>query len=114
MRKVCPDFLMQILVIEDEIQLARKVVSSLEQAGHEVQTTNRGETALNLLHDSAFDLLVIDVRLPGIDGFEVLRQLRNRRITSRVLMLTAAGDIQDKVTALRLGADDYLTKPFAM
>jgi DNA-binding response OmpR family regulator len=105
---------MRILVIEDEIQLARKVVSSLEQAGHEVRTTNRGETALNLLYDSAFDLLVIDVRLPGVDGFEVLRQLRSLQMTSRVLMLTAAGEVQDKVNALGLGADDYVTKPFAM
>jgi|SRR5215469_11447682 len=105
---------MRILVIEDEIQLARKVVSSLEQAAHEVRMTNRGDTALHLLDDSAFDLLVIDVRLPGIDGFEVLRQLRNRQRTSRVLMLTAAGEVHDKVNALGLGADDYVTKPFAM
>lgn len=105
---------MQILVIEDEIQLARRVSSSLQQAGHELRTTNRGETALSLLENTTFDLLLIDVRLPGIDGFEVLRQLRRQKIASRVLMLTAAGDVQDKVNALRLGADDYLTKPFAM
>lgn len=105
---------MQVLVIEDEIQLMRKISSSLEQASHEVQTTTRGENALSLLRDSYFDLLVVDVRLPGINGFEVLRELRKRQIPSRVLMLTAAGDVQDKVNALRLGADDYLTKPFAM
>jgi DNA-binding response OmpR family regulator len=105
---------MRILVIEDEIQLARKLVSGLEQAGHELRMTNRGETALGVLDDTTFDLLVIDIRLPGIDGFEVLRQLKKKEMSSRVLMLTAAGELQDKVNALRLGADDYLTKPFAM
>ena len=105
---------MRIFMIEDEIQLARKVVSSLEQAGHELKMTSRGEIALRMLDDTVFDLLVIDVRLPGIDGFEVLRQLREKQISSRVLMLTAADEVQDKVNALRLGADDYLTKPFAM
>jgi len=105
---------MRILVIEDEIQLARKVVSSLEQAGHEVRTANGGETALRLIDDPGFDLLIIDVGLPGVDGFEVLRQLRKKQVPSRVLMLTAADDVQDKVNALQLGADDYLTKPFAM
>jgi DNA-binding response OmpR family regulator len=105
---------MRILVIEDEIQLARKLVSGLEQAGHDLRMTNRGETALRVLDDTTFDLLVIDIRLPGIDGFEVLRQLKKKEMSSRVLMLTAAGELQDKVDALRLGADDYLTKPFAM
>lgn len=105
---------MHILVIEDEIQLARRIVSGLEQASHDVQTTTRGENALSLLHDSYFDLLLVDVRLPGIDGFEVLRELRKRPVPSRVLMLTAVGDLRDKVNALQLGADDYLTKPFAM
>jgi DNA-binding response OmpR family regulator len=105
---------MQILLIEDEVQLARQVVSSLEQAGHELRTANRGETALSMLQDSYFDLLVVDIRLPGINGFEVLRQVRENRITSRVLMLTADAELRDKVMALQLGADDYLTKPFAM
>lgn len=111
--EVRPD-LMRILLIEDEIQLARKVVSSLEQAGHELRMTNCGEGALQILKDTAFDLLVVDIRLPGIDGFEVLRRLKENQISTRILMLTAAGDVQDKVTALRFGADDYLTKPFAM
>jgi len=105
---------MRILVIEDEIQLARKLVSGLEQAGHELRMTNRGETALQMLDHMTFDLLVIDVRLPGIDGLEVLRQLKKKEMSSRVLMLTAAGELEDKVNALQLGADDYLTKPFAM
>ena len=72
------------------------------------------ETALNLLQSAYFDLLTIDVRLPGIDGFEVVRQLRKRHIPSRVLMLTTAVELSDKVNALRWGADDYLTKPFAI
>ena len=105
---------MQILVIEDEIQLARKVVASLEQGAHHVQVATRGENALRVLDGSYFDLLILDVGLPGMNGLELLRELRARQIPSRVLMLTAAGELQDKVSALRLGADDYLTKPFAM
>ncbi len=105
---------MRILVVEDETQLARQIASSLEQAGHELCLTNGGERALHRIQNSHFDLIVLDVRLPGIDGFEVLRQARKERLSSRVLMLTANGEVQDKVLALQLGADDYLTKPFAM
>jgi DNA-binding response OmpR family regulator len=105
---------MRILIIEDEIRLARQVVSSLEQAGHELSTMDRGESALRMLQSSYFDLLVVDIRLPGVDGLEVLRQVRKDRVPSRVLMLTANDELHDKVMALQQGADDYLTKPFAM
>jgi len=105
---------MRILVVEDEIQLARQVASSLEQASHELCMTNRGETALSRIQESFFDLIVLDIRLPGIDGVEVLRQIRETRVSTRVLMLTAESDVQNKILALQSGADDYLTKPFAM
>ena len=105
---------MRILIVEDETRLAGHVAASLEQVGHELCLTNRGDTALRRIQGSYFDLIVLDVRLPGIDGFEVLRQTRKERISSRVLMLTSTGEVQDKVLALQLGADDYLTKPFAM
>ena len=107
-------FRMRILIVEDETRLAGHVAASLEQVGHELCLTNRGDTALRRIQGSYFDLIVLDVRLPGIDGFEVLRQTRKERISSRVLMLTSTGEVQDKVLALQLGADDYLTKPFAM
>ena len=90
---------MRILVVEDETQLARQVASSLEQAGHELCLTNGGERALHRIQNSYFDLIVLDVRLPDIDGFEVLRQARKERLSSRVLMLTANGEVQDKVLA---------------
>ena len=105
---------MRILIVEDETRLAGHVAANLEQAGHELCLTTRGDTALGQIQGSYFDLIVLDVGLPDIDGFEVLRQTRKKRISSRVLMLTSAGEIQNKVLALQLGADDYLTKPFAM
>ena len=73
-----------------------------------------GETALGEAEQTAFDLIVLDVGLPGIDGFEVLRRMRANGVSSRVLMLTARGELNDRVTGLQLGADDYLPKPFAM
>ena len=73
-----------------------------------------GETALGEIEDKPFDLLLLDVGLPGIDGFEVLRRLRANHMSHRVLILTARGELNDRVTGLQLGADDYLAKPFAM
>jgi DNA-binding response OmpR family regulator len=73
-----------------------------------------GEAALNEVAGNSFDLIVLDVRLPHLDGFEVLRRMRSRHVTSRILVLTARGDLKDRVAGLQLGADDYLAKPFAM
>jgi DNA-binding response OmpR family regulator len=105
---------MRILVVDDEVRLARHIASALTTAGHDPQVIHDGEAALREAAESAFDLLVLDVGLPHLDGFEVLRRLRARRIPSRVLMLTARGEVADRVTGLELGADDYLAKPFAM
>jgi DNA-binding response OmpR family regulator len=105
---------MHILVVEDEVHLARHVASALTEAGHDPVIVHDGEAALNQVVGNSFDLIVLDVRLPHLDGFEVLRRLRSRRVTSRVLILTARGDVKDRVTGLQLGADDYLAKPFAM
>src|SRR5262249_45014985 len=73
-----------------------------------------GEAALDEARKTPFDLIVLDIRLPGIDGFEVLRRLRAQHLASRVLLLTARSAVDDRVTGLQLGADDYLPKPFAM
>lgn len=105
---------MRILVVDDEVPLARHVASALTAAGHDPITLHDGETALDEALTESFDLLVLDVGLPGIDGFKLLKQLRAKRVTSRVLMLTARGELTDRVTGLELGADDYLPKPFAM
>ena len=105
---------MQVLVVEDEVLLAQHISRTLTEAGHEPAVVHDGETALGEAAESQYDLIVLDVMLPGMDGFEVLRRLRATKIDTRVLILTARGEISDRVTGLGLGADDYLAKPFAM
>jgi DNA-binding response OmpR family regulator len=105
---------MRILIVDDEARLARHVSSALTEAGHDPIITHDGETAIGKAREAPFDLIVLDVGLPGMDGFEVLKRLRALHISSRVLMLTARGEVSDRITGLELGADDYLAKPFAM
>ena len=105
---------MHILIVEDEVRLARQIASALTEAGHDPTVVHDGEGALQEATDTPFDLIVLDLGLPHLDGFEVLRHLRARHVTSRVLVLTARGEVRDRVTGLQLGADDYLPKPFAM
>jgi two-component system OmpR family response regulator/two-component system copper resistance phosphate regulon response regulator CusR len=105
---------MHILVVEDDAGLARRIASTLTEAGHDPIVVHDGEKALDKTKAAPFDLIVLDVILPGMDGFEVLRHLRAQHLASRVLMLTARGEVSDRVTGLQLGADDYLPKPFAM
>ncbi len=105
---------MRILVVEDDIQLARQVGSALTEAGHDSVIVHNGERALNKAKETPFDLIVLDIILPGMDGFDILRHLRSQHMASRVLMLTARGEVKDRVTGLQLGADDYLPKPFVM
>ena len=105
---------MHILVVEDDTELARQIGSALTEAGHDPIVVHDGEKALDKAEATPFDLIVLDIILPGIDGFEVLRHLRAQHLASRVLMLTARGEVKDRVTGLQLGADDYLPKPFAM
>jgi DNA-binding response OmpR family regulator len=105
---------MRVLVVEDDVQLARQIASALTEAGHDPIIVHDGERALDKTKEKPFDLIVLDVILPGIDGFDVLRHLRSEHMASRVLMLTARGEVKDRVTGLQLGADDYLPKPFAM
>jgi DNA-binding response OmpR family regulator len=103
-----------ILVVEDEVRLARQIASALTEAGHDPIAVHDGEATLRIAVETPFDLIVLDLGLPRIDGFEVLRRLRAQHVTSRVLILTARGQVADRVTGLQLGADDYLAKPFAM
>jgi DNA-binding response OmpR family regulator len=105
---------MEILVVEDEVHLAKHISRAITEAGHEPSIVHDGETALGEVEAKQYDLIVLDVMLPGIDGFEVLRRLRAGKMHTRVLILTARGEVSDRVTGLRLGADDYLAKPFAM
>src|SRR5438034_4947600 len=105
---------MRVLVVEDEVRLARQIASALTEAGHDPIIVHDGKRALREATSTSFDLIVLDIRLPRMDGFNVLRHLRSQHVASRVLMLTARGEVKDRVTGLRLGADDYLPKPFAM
>jgi two-component system OmpR family response regulator len=104
---------MHVLVAEDDRRLARVIARVLTEEGHVVDTVHAGDDALALAAEGTFDVLVLDVMMPGIDGFGVLEELRRRHISTPVLMLTARGEIEDRVRGLDLGADDYLTKPFA-
>jgi len=104
----------RILVVEDDALLAEGLTSVLTRAGHVVEHARTGRHADILLVDQAFDLVVLDVGLPDIDGFEVLRRMRQRHSATNVLVLTARDAVEDRVRGLDLGADDYLTKPFSV
>jgi len=105
---------MRILVVEDDRKVARFVRQGLCEEGHAVEIAKDGPEALDFVFtEPAYDLIVLDVMLPGKDGFGVLKVLRSRKLAVPVLMLTARDSITDKVAGLDLGADDYLTKPFA-
>ncbi len=104
---------MRILAVDDEPQILRAIRTSLQARGHQVTTVPNGETALDELAVDAFDLVVLDLGLPGVDGIEVIR--RTRQWTDVPIIVLSVRDRQtDKVGALDAGADDYLTKPFAM
>jgi DNA-binding response OmpR family regulator len=105
---------MRILVVEDERKVASFLQQGLEEEGHAVVVAGDGAAALaHVLGSEGYDLVVLDVMLPKQDGFGVLRAMRQHKVKTPVLMLTARDGVADKVAGLDLGADDYLTKPFA-
>jgi DNA-binding response OmpR family regulator len=105
---------MRILVVEDERKVASFIRQGLEEEGHTVEVAADGAAALDLMvAGPPHDLVVLDLMLPKRDGFEVLRQARSKHVETPVLVLTARDGVSDKVMGLDLGADDYLTKPFA-
>jgi DNA-binding response OmpR family regulator len=103
-----------ILIVEDEFAVARGIQYALQQEGYQVAVARSGEEGLEFATNQAPDLVVLDVRLPGMDGFEVLRRLRATGSKAPVLVLTARDDEVDKVIGLELVADDYLTKAFGL
>ncbi|HEX3638459.1 MAG TPA: heavy metal response regulator transcription factor [Paraburkholderia sp.] len=103
---------MRILVIEDELKTAAYLRKGLEESGYAVDVANDGPQGLILAQEEEYDVIVLDVMLPGMDGWTVVKTLRNTR-TTPVLFLTARDDVDDRVRGLELGADDYLVKPFA-
>ncbi len=104
---------MRLLVVEDEKTLADLIKEGLEEEGFSVDVAYDGQEGLFMAQNEPFDLVVLDIMLPEIDGIEILKSMRNNKITTPVLMLTAKSDVEDKVSALNIGADDYLTKPFS-
>ena len=103
---------MQILIVEDEVLLAKSLREILEDSGHEVSSAYDGQEGLELARSTPFDLLILDLMLPKLNGFQVARTLRKERNGIAILMLTAKSDILDRVEGLDSGADYYLTKPF--
>lgn len=103
---------MRLLVAEDDSLLAAGLVSALRDSGYAVDLVDDGKAAQGALSTQTFDLLILDIGLPGADGFEVLRWARARKIATPVLILTAADGVDSRVKGLDLGADDYLVKPF--
>jgi len=104
----------RVLVVEDNADLAYGLRNNLEIEGYEVEIASDGATGLQRARDSSPDLVILDLMLPQMDGFRVLRELRAASLTMPVLILTARGEESDKVRGLKLGADDYVTKPFGL
>ncbi len=104
---------MRLLIIEDEKKVARFIKKGLEEEGYAVDLAFDGEEGLAMVLDQVHDLIILDIGLPKIDGLQVLKMLRERKVPTPVLLLTVRATIEDKVLGLDSGADDYLTKPFA-
>ena len=103
---------MHILIVEDETALAEAVAHILRKAGHSADRVADGQSALDYIRAGAYDLVLLDIMLPRLDGLSVLRQMRSEGVQTPVLLLTARTTVPDKVAGLNAGADDYLTKPF--
>jgi len=104
---------MRILVVEDEKRIADFLTRGLQGAGYAVDAAANGVTALEFIHGADYDLIILDIMLPDIDGLKVLEKIRNLKVGPPVLILSARGAVDDRVKGLELGADDYLTKPFS-
>ena len=105
---------MRVLVVEDEPRMARLIRQGLEEDAYAVDLIDNGADVLDWVQSAEYDLLLLDILLPGLDGLEVCRRLRAAGYTMPILMLTALGTLPDKVSGLDSGADDYLVKPFAI
>ena len=103
---------MRLLIVEDEKQICDMVAKSLYDAGYEVDTCYDGEEALECILSEEYDLIVLDLNLPGMDGMEILKELRQKNEETKVIILSARGQIADKVEGLDAGANDYMEKPF--
>lgn len=104
---------MRLLVVEDETKVASFIKQGLEEESYVVDIISDGDTALEMIHEENYALIILDLQLPTIDGLSVLRSIRQKHLAVPVLLLTVRATIEDKVLGLDAGADDYLTKPFA-
>ncbi len=104
---------MKVLLVEDEAAIAAVIKKGLEKAQYQVETAANGSAGLQMALVGNYALILLDIMLPGMDGWQVCRALRAKRITTPILMLTARDDVEDRVQGLEMGADDYLPKPFA-
>ena len=103
---------MKILIVEDEKLLADSIRTLLQKKGFDVEVAYDGETGRQYAELGVYDLLILDVMMPSVDGFEVARRVRMKHLGSMILMLTAKSELEDRITGLNAGADYYLTKPF--
>ena len=101
------------LVVEDEKRIADFLSRGLESAGYKVDLAYDGQSAIDSVHGTDFDLIILDLNLPDMDGLKVLERIRNRKLSPPILILSARGNVDDRVKGLEMGADDYITKPFA-
>ena len=104
---------MRVLIVEDEVRLAEALGQILRQAKYTVDIVHDGQSGLDYAQSGEYDVVVLDIMLPKMNGFEVVRHLRGQKVATPVLMLTAKDEVSDKVLGLDAGADDYMTKPFA-
>ncbi len=104
----------KVLIIEDEQPMLTGLRDNLEFEGYEVETASRGDDGLKAIQTKTYDLVLLDVMLPGMSGFDVCRKARAMGIDTPIILLTARGEEMDKVLGLELGADDYITKPFSL
>ena len=102
----------RILIVEDAVDLARVVGDRFRSEGYQVEAVSDGESAVQAMDEGSYDVMLLDVMLPGMNGFDVCREVRRRSRDTPILMLTARSETVDKIVGLRLGADDYVTKPF--
>ncbi len=103
---------MRILLAEDEAKISNYIRKGLEEMGHTVECCDDGNTAWNHVITTPFDALILDIMLPGRDGLSILKNMRDKKMGTPVLVLTARSELNERLEGFKLGADDYLTKPF--
>ena len=105
---------MKLLIVEDEKRLCQTIAKHLKAEGYTIDTCYNGSDAIDYIEGTEYDAIILDIMLPGIDGIAVLKKVRSKKLKTPVLLLTAKNTVEDKVTGLDSGADDYLTKPFTL